>query len=229
MTAATWKPVFDYLIGFSTFYPAIATWCAKVREDAHSGKRSVFAFVSSDGKIDGLAITKNGVRSKLCHISISDHARTDGRGASLMRAAAGDMLGSGARRIHVTTSEEVAAEYGEFFIRFGFARQSYRCGRYRPNADELEWEASRECLARRIVGSEHHGMPISLPLVPARTTLMRLRWAAQRDDFEWIPVSKRGAALGAVSRSKGDRRVISAYRADLGRHALAVGHCDSER
>lgn len=188
-TATTWAPVFEYLMGFSTFYPSIAAWCSKVREDLPSGRRSVLAFRSSEGAIAGLAITKNEEFSKLCHISITDNARSDGCGVSLVRAAAFEMISSGARRIHVTTSEEVTVEYGSFFERCGFSRYNTRTGRYRPGVDELEWVASRESLSTRLSLRATRLTPrfaVSSPSPLSRVE--RLRWMAGTGEYDWVPM-----------------------------------------
>jgi hypothetical protein len=204
-----WTGVSRYLLGFSALYPSIAEWCAKIRPEIASGRRSLLAFVSSGGDIGGLAITKNGEYSKLCHISISKHARAGRLGSSLMHAAATEMLSVGARRIHVTTSEEVAIDYGDFFERFGFRFHSCRKGRYRTNVDELEWVVSREMLSSRISSAEkflHRGA-----LEPSAYALVRLQMSHRIGDCGWGPVaatngtatSGRGLSMSTISTRSG--------------------------
>lgn len=179
-----WNSVVTYLDGFAAYYPGIATWAAKVRDGLPTRERSVFAFVSCTGALAGLAITKNHEDAKLCHISVAESAREEGLGAWLMYAAMQEMLTVGARRIHVTTGEEVATDYGEFFERFGFRYHSFCSSRYRRGADELEWEASRERIASQLwsqaqlyAAREHAG-----------ASLMRLRWIGETSNLAWIPV-----------------------------------------
>jgi hypothetical protein len=180
MRASPWTTVHDYLRRFSSLYPGIGMWSAKTLREVPTGRRSILAFLAADGTLDGLAITKNGLDAKLCHISISDRAREDGRGLSLMRAAALEMLNNGARRIHVTTSEEVAAEFGPFFERCGFSHVSARAGRYRRGADELEWESSRELLSARLFPRVRHPLDETYRHVP-----MQLEWRANSYSFDW--------------------------------------------
>lgn len=140
-----WASVTEYLRGFAQYYPGILDWSEKVRAGVPSRQRTVFAYVR-DQQVMGLAITKNAELAKLCHISVSPAVREDGIGASLMCAAILELLAAGARRAHVTTSEEVAVEYGAFFASFGFSGHSAQKSRYRRGVDELEWVASREVL-----------------------------------------------------------------------------------
>ncbi len=172
------QSVRDYLQSFATFYPSIDTWCAKVLKEVPSGRRTILALVTA-GKLDGLGIVKNGPHAKLCHISVTDHVRGDGCGWALMRAAANEMLRRGTRHIHVTTSEEVADEYGHFFARCGFSRGSYRNGRYRRGATEWEWTASHADLATRLLGSGSRGAQRAAP------TVFRFH-----GDLEWVPVAE---------------------------------------
>lgn len=142
-----WSPVIEHLAQFKTVYPSIAGWAEKVRAESSGTGRSVFVVIDDDDAIDGLAITRNGARSKLCHFSVSERAQNSGVGLSLMRVAAGEMIGSGARRIHVTTSETATTACGGFFGRFGFMPIANRIGRYRPGVSELEWIVSADDLA----------------------------------------------------------------------------------
>lgn len=179
-----WNSVATYLDCFATYYPGIATWAAKVRNGLPTRERSVFAFVSSTGALAGLAITKNQEDAKLCHISVAESAREDGLGARLMYAAVQEMLTAGARRIHVTTSEEVATHYGEFFERFGFHYHSFCRSRYRRGADEFEWQASRERVASQLWSQAQ----LCAAREYAGASLMRLRWIGGTSDLAWIPV-----------------------------------------
>jgi hypothetical protein len=150
VTLELWAPLSRYLGGFSTFYPSILDWFGKVLREASTGRRSILGLVTEGGELDGLAITKNTLRAKLCHISIAEPARGDGRAWMLVQYAARDMLSRGARSVHVTTSEEVAERYGAFFSRCGFSKDTYQNGRYRPGAAEWEWTAAGEMLAARL-------------------------------------------------------------------------------
>jgi hypothetical protein len=143
----------EYLTAFSTFYPSIDSWCSKVLHELPSGRRTVLALLSATGTLEGLAITKNGPRAKLCHISITEHARGSGGGWALMQAAGAEMLRKGARHIHVTTGEEVADKYGYFFTRSGFTKNTYRSGRYRRGSAEWVWSANYYDLVGRLFGS----------------------------------------------------------------------------
>ena len=138
--------------------------------------------MSTDGLILGLAVTKNAERAKLCHISVSDELRTDGLGESLMRAAVFEMLALGARRMHVTTGEEVALRYGDFFERFGFSRHSVCTGRYRHGIDELEWVALREIVTSRLAGA---GRLDHVDDMGKARALVRLTWEPVLGDFRW--------------------------------------------
>jgi hypothetical protein len=150
MTSDLWVPINRYLSGFSTFYPSIFDWFGKVLRESSTGRRTILGLVSETGELEGLAITKNTFRAKLCHISIAEPARGDGRAWILVQRATQEMLSRGARRVHVTTSEEVAQKYGAFFSRCGFAKETYRNDRYRPGAAEWDWVASSETLAMRL-------------------------------------------------------------------------------
>jgi ribosomal protein S18 acetylase RimI-like enzyme len=165
MAAQTWSAISDYLTSFSEYYPSIDLWCSKVLREVPSGRRSVLALVSAAGTIDGLAITKNGARAKLCHFSIAEHARGDGRGWALMQAAGTEMLCKGARHFHVTTSEEVADEYGGFFTRSGFTKGRYRNGRYRRGFAEWVWSANYDDLVARLFSSGSRCAPRAAPMM----------------------------------------------------------------
>src|SRR5215813_9040993 len=108
MTTDSWAAVVHYLSTFEVYYPTISSWCSKVGAGIAAGNRSAFAMISTQGDIAGLAVTKNQDNAKLCHISVSEHARRDGAGALLMCTAIREMLSAGARHVHVTTGEEIA-------------------------------------------------------------------------------------------------------------------------
>lgn len=142
--------LFDYLEMFRPTYPKIHTWAAKVLRQSCSVRRSLFSIVE-DGRLAGLAITKNASFAKLCHFSVLPSHRDQKLGKELLRAAAADMVALGAERVHVTTSEEVAEKFGGFFSRYGFTVESWERGRYNRGVDELVWVASRAALVHRLL------------------------------------------------------------------------------
>lgn len=148
------EAVRSYLLPFSVYYPGIESWFAKVRFETDSGKRRIWA-VTIAGELAGLAITKSGEKAKLCHFSVAPAARASGVGLQMMKAAMRDLLHTGARAIHVTTSDEVAEQHGQFFDRCGFDLKTYIRDRYRRGSDELVWTARREDLETRLFGSCH--------------------------------------------------------------------------
>jgi hypothetical protein len=186
---STWHGVVDYLLGFSGLYPSIEAWSSKVRLGVRSGSRGVHAVIGGDGAIHGLAIVKNSAYAKLSHISVAPGVRDGGLGLQLIRVAVADMLRLGARQVHVTTGEEVTEQYGEFFIRCGFSRRSFRNNRYRRGAAEWEWTASPEILRRRLL--IHSGEVTTCDTLShsgsARVPLVRLHPAFGH--FEWRPLA----------------------------------------
>lgn len=131
--------VAQYLANFRRFYPGIMEWYFGLHNEFASGRRRMFASWNRSG-IRGLAITKNGDSAKLCHISVSPHARGSGLGANLAFLALRDMARCGAREIRVTTSEETYRSHGTFFYSFGFRVVDWQVHRYRRNASELLWK-----------------------------------------------------------------------------------------
>lgn len=129
----------QYLVNFRRYYPGILEWYSGLRGGFSTGHRRMF--VSWDGSnVDGLAITKNGVRAKLCHISVSPSARDHGIGSALINNALLDMAYRGAREIRVTTSEEVFYSHGHFFRAAGFTAIDWKVHKYRRNASEILWK-----------------------------------------------------------------------------------------
>jgi len=141
--------VADYLDMFSDLYPGIQGWYHRISKEAPLGRRTIIALVRR-GRIEGLAITKNSAKAKLCHISIAKDLRERGAGMRLMRAAIYEMIEKGARRVHVTTGDDVVAEHGRFFARCGFEIASLNRNRYRRGHDEFVWSASPATLIRRL-------------------------------------------------------------------------------
>jgi GNAT superfamily N-acetyltransferase len=139
-----------YLSRFVTLYPDIQNWYAKVLSEVAAGKRSIFLALR-DREICGLAITKFGWHAKLCHISIAPNERAHGLGRLMMEVALAEMLVQGAGRVHVTTGEEVASEYGAFFGQYGFVCSTWQRHRYRRGYDELVWAASAYQLKARLM------------------------------------------------------------------------------
>lgn len=140
-----WEALTEYLLGFRNLYPEIDTWLSKLYTELPSGRRTIWV-VSNHGCIDGLAIVKNGRRAKLCHFSIAEAARDKGIARELLRAAFDAAVVAGAYTLHVTTSEETAEVYGDFFQGCGFVQESWSLGRYRPGVDEIRWSATCDAL-----------------------------------------------------------------------------------
>lgn len=145
LTTAPPDPVREYLQGFSHLYPGIGDWYARIRPEFGTGSRSLITLVDN-GRIQGVAITRNGLRAKLCHISITETERAHGLGRLLLHAAAEELVAQGARRVHVTTGEEVAELHAQFFQRYGFSVVDEQRNRYRTGRSELVWIASAQKL-----------------------------------------------------------------------------------
>lgn len=128
-----------YLAHFRHCYPEILEWYSRVEAELESGRRSVFV-LRNGSDIKGLAITKNGHKAKLCHISVSPTVRDRGAGRSLMRLAVHNMVDRGAREIRVTTDEQVFRDHGSFFCAGGFEVIDWQVNRYRRGASELLWK-----------------------------------------------------------------------------------------
>ena len=187
MSKEPWPAVREYLLGYASYYPHISTWCSKVHNQLPAGRRTVLGILASDGAIAGLAVTKNGRNSKLCHFSVSSQSRAHGMGAWLMRAATMEMIDHGAHRVHVTTSEEVASDHGEFFERCGFEFCSVLAGRYRRGVDELEWVASAEALVSATIrGTEWP----DCDRAEQPRALASLMWIPHRLSFQWMPYTR---------------------------------------
>ncbi|MGE0827263.1 MAG: GNAT family N-acetyltransferase [Candidatus Binatia bacterium] len=132
-----------YLAHFRGYYPGILEWYSGLEEEFASGRRQ--QFVSWNGAdVQGLAITKNGDRAKLCHISVSPTARDQGLGRTLMQLALWGMVYRGAQEIRVTTGEEVFREHGAFFRAAGFEVIDWQVHRYRHGVSELLWRLKVE-------------------------------------------------------------------------------------
>lgn len=127
-----------YLSQFEEYYPDILAWFSVVKKELREGKRQIFAVVF-DSEIQGLAITKNGQRAKLCHISVCKSARDFGLGYSLMEYALQDMIHNGAEEIRVTTGEKVLKEHRSFFSAAGFHPVDWQLNRYRRGFSEILW------------------------------------------------------------------------------------------
>jgi ribosomal protein S18 acetylase RimI-like enzyme len=135
--------VAQYLANFRLYYPGIFEWYFGLEDDFASGQRRMF--VSWNGSnVDGLAITKNGHRAKLCHISVSPAARDCGLGWTLAGLALSDMVHYGAQEIRVTTSEEVFYRHASFFRAIGFSVVDWQVHRYRHDVSELVWKLEVE-------------------------------------------------------------------------------------
>lgn len=130
--------VSQYLANFRQYYPGILEWYSGLHDDFTEGHRHMF--VARNGSdIQGLAITKKGPRSKLCHISVSSTARRRGLGNMLMHQALSDMIYQGAREIYVTTSEKVYYDHAPFFLNAGFEVIDWQLHRYQRGVSEIIW------------------------------------------------------------------------------------------
>jgi len=193
-----------YLANFRIFYPGISEWYFRLVEGFASGRRRMF--VSWDGpSVDGLAITKNGHRAKLCHISVSPAARDCGLGSTLAHSALCDMVRHGAREIRVTTSEEVFRGHKLFFRAIGFRPIDHQVNRYRRNVSEILWKLDvdpvrwRHCKRCSVVPQHSievfgaSSTPVRPPLPVVQTLLSeslhdfdRLAWASlHRSHLGW--------------------------------------------
>lgn len=134
-----------YLVDFSYLYPGIEDWYERIRPEFATGARSLIA-IKLNGAVRGVAITRNGERAKLCHISISESERFQGLGQLLLHAASRELIAHGSHSVHVTTGEEVAGKHAEFFLRHGFKLTDEHKNRYRHGHSELVWNASPRVL-----------------------------------------------------------------------------------
>lgn len=130
--------VASYLTHFRQYYPEILEWYSGIKDEFSIGRRGLFISWSGH-EIQGLAITKNGPRAKLCHISVSRAARERGVGRALMQLAVRGMKQGGAKEILVTTSEDVFRSHGNFFGAAGFEVFDWQPHRYRYGTSELIW------------------------------------------------------------------------------------------
>ncbi len=130
--------IIRYLTHFRHYYPEILDWYSRVEAGIASGHRSVFVLWNGSD-VEGLAVTKNGYKAKLCHISVSPKVRKRGVGQSMMRLAVHDMADRGAREIRVTTDEQVFRDHGSFFLVGGFEVIDWQVNRYRRGTSELLW------------------------------------------------------------------------------------------
>ena len=133
------SPIAQYLVNFQRYYPGILEWYSGLGNGFASGHRRMFVLWNGSD-VQGLAITKNGHRAKLCHISVSPNARDLGVGSALMSIALCDMVHRGAQEIRVTTSEEVFRDHAPFFRAAGFKVIDWQVHRYRRDVSELLWK-----------------------------------------------------------------------------------------
>lgn len=139
-----------YLSQFALYYPDIDRWYVeKVIPGVVEGTRSILTSRDAWGAILGLAITRNGEQAKLCHFSIAEEARGTGVGRKLLQEATEAMISGGARNIRLTMGEEVASNYKDFFIHYGFEEDGHEASRYRRGVDELIWRVDPEILRSR--------------------------------------------------------------------------------
>jgi len=151
------SPIAQYLANFQRFYPGIMDWYAGLGCDFTNGRRKMF-MVWNGSKILGLAISKNGYRAKLCHISVSYAARGQGIGSFLVKSALHEMIKAGAREIRVTTGEEVYRGHAAFFKTMGFKAVNWQVHRYRRNISEILW--SLEIRSDLLRGVDNNRLPL---------------------------------------------------------------------
>jgi hypothetical protein len=152
--------VTSYLTHFRRYYPGILEWYSGIKEGFSIGRRGMFISWSGH-EIQGLAITKNGPRAKLCHISVSQTARERGVGWALMQLAVRGMIQSGAKEILVTTSEDVFRSHGSFFGAVGFEVFDWQPHRYRYGTSELIWRMdhnSSKCQLKWVCSDYNDGL-----------------------------------------------------------------------
>lgn len=147
-----------YLRRFSVYYPGIDGWYSKVLREPRL--RSIWA-LTVGGVVAGVAITKHQSHAKLCHVSLDESARAQGLGLVLMRRAIGELLDRGARRVHVTTGEEIGGQFGDFFARCGFSLTGFDKSRYRRGADELVWSGHRNTFERILLNDDRSNRRLS--------------------------------------------------------------------
>lgn len=133
------SPIGRYLTHFRMYYPGILEWCSRLKDGFATGQRKMFVSWSGSD-ISGLAITKNGCRAKLCHISVSPLARDIGIGSTIAYMALSDMVNHGAKEIKVTTGEDVYRYHAHFFRAFGFRTVDWKVHKYRHGVSEILWK-----------------------------------------------------------------------------------------
>lgn len=131
--------IVSYLENFQQYYPGILEWYSRIQPEIEAGRRTIF-LASNNGKLQGLVITKNVEKAKLCHISVSSSARKFGIGKALMRLAISNVKRFGAKEIRVTTSEEVFRNHRMFFHNAGFKEIDWKVHRYRQGISEIIWK-----------------------------------------------------------------------------------------
>ncbi len=137
----------DYLSDYVGQYPQIQYWLkTRVLPGVANGVRHIV--IAPGGS--GMAIVKLAQGSsrcaKLCHLSLSPRFRGYGMGERLLKQAAVAALTAGATHLRVTTSEDTANIFGQWFERQGFAPRHWDKDRYRPGVTELEWHAANQAI-----------------------------------------------------------------------------------
>jgi GNAT superfamily N-acetyltransferase len=195
-------PLSNYLNEFRFYYPDILEWYSRLQSDLLTGRRNLFA-ICRRSTIEGLAITKNGAKAKLCHISVVPSARNRGIGGSLIRLALANMKSRGAKEIHVTTDEKIFRQFGEFFRSAGFSIVDWQVNRYRSGSSELLWTMPVTASCKSSLSNEdsigwcpkrlktpkllYQGWPsTSLELARQRVTTGRLHGSIYKHSSEFV-------------------------------------------
>lgn len=179
----------EYLARYEHLYPAILRWNRSILNDL-PGKRSIFG-VLLDERLVGLSVAKHGRNAKLCHISLDNRLQHLGLGLKLASVTVDSMLTAGARRVHVTTGEEVSALHGGFFRRLGFAPLAHSRGVYHAGHFETIWKAS--------IGSLVHGVHNRMDGASRRRLETQAPQVASWLDGRWEPLTS-ACALTTTNR-----------------------------
>ena len=133
-------------------YPDISKWLKnQVIPELGSPKRTVVVAHSGNRPV-AAAVFKFSNRSKLCHLSVVDHARRHKLGDALLGILALQM-DSKAEKLHFTIPESVWEEQKGFFMRFGFSNHGEATRQYRLFDRELYCSVDVAEYSRRALGA----------------------------------------------------------------------------